>query len=74
MLLRPQVGARSLSHTVSRLRRNASTRTGQNSTRGEIPRALMATTSFAPDIRENAVVQASNSVMGIVNRKESMST
>ena len=71
MLLRPQESARSLSQTVARLIAKAKINTGQRRTIGEMPRALMATTSFAPEIREKTVVQANKSVMGTVTRNVS---
>ena len=49
---RPQDTATSLSQTVSRLSKNATTHTGQRIVTGEIPKALRATTSLYPDIRE----------------------
>ena len=69
MLMRPQESARSLSQTVTRLIMKAKMNTGQSRTIGEMPSALTATTSFAPEIREKTVVQASKRVMGTVTRK-----
>ena len=71
MLLRPQESARSLSQTVARLMTKAKISTGQSKTIGEMPNALIATISLAPETREKTVVQASRRVMGTVTRSVS---
>ena len=66
MPFRPQEAAKSLSHTVTRLRIRARPRAGRSRIMGLMPRALAATTSLAPDIRPYTLVHASNSVTGTV--------